>query len=109
MGRVLFVPSATTWSFDEQAPPFTWTLPAGNGGGNINLGALTSGSTPLDPQGIIFSVSFDGVLSYTSACMTSGGVTVPVPPGTLSIGVTTATGCNGGVDITTGSVSGAGA
>ncbi len=109
MPRVLFIPTATTWSFDEQAPPVAWTLPGGNGGGNINLGALTSGSTPLNPQGVIFSVSFDGVLTYTSPCMTSGGVTVPVPPGTLTIDVTMATGCNGGTDVTSGSVSGAGA
>lgn len=86
-----------------------WSLPVGNNGGNITLEAVTAGSSPVDGEGVIFSVDFDGVLAYTSACMENGTDIVPVPPGTLTIDVTVVRGCNGGLDATTATVSGAGA
>lgn len=87
----------------------TWALPVGNNGGNITLEAVTAGSSPVDGEGVIFDVSFDGVPSYTSACMENGTDIVPVPPGTLLIEVTVVRGCNGGADPTDATVSGAGA
>jgi hypothetical protein len=65
--------------------------------------ALTFGSTPVDGQGVIFTVSFDGLVVYTSACMENGVDSFPVPPGTVLIEVTAAFGCNAGVDVTTAS------
>lgn len=107
--RTLFVPSGTSWSFPPESAPVAWNLPVGNNGGNITLTAATSGSTPINGDGVIFSVLFNGVPSYTSACMTNGSDIVVVPPGTLTIGVTFVRGCNGGPDTTNATVSGAGA
>ncbi len=108
MPRVQFVPSGSTWSFDPESAPVSWAIPAGAGGG-LTLSASTPGSTPVDGEGVIFSVSFNGVPSYTSACMENGTDMVAVPPGTTQIDVTVARGCAGGAVPTTDTVSGAGA
>lgn len=109
MPLVQFVPSSTSWFFDPVATPTgVINLPVGNNGGNIYLDASTSGSPPVDGEGVIFSVEFDGIPSYTSACMENGSDTVPVPPGTLTISVTSVSGCNGGFETTQATVSGAG-
>lgn len=102
--RTLFVPTATSWSFPPQSTPAAWALPVGNPGGTVYLQASTFGSTPVDGEGVTFEVSFDGVLAYTSACMENGVDTVPVPPGTLTIDITSVNGCNAGPDVTTNSV-----
>lgn len=109
MPRVLFIPSALSWSFPEESAPVSWVLPPGNAGGSITLRAATSGSTPIDGDGVIFTVRFEGLVVYTSACMENGTDIVAVPPGTLLIGVTFVRGCNGGSDTTNAFVSGAGA
>jgi hypothetical protein len=106
---VLFSPNAGAWSFPSEAAPVFWNLPVGSRAGNITLVATTSGSTPINGDGVVFTVRFDGLIVYTSACMTNGGDMVAVPPGTLTIQVTFVRGCNGGPDTTNPTVSGAGA
>lgn len=109
MPRTQMVPSSGSWSFPDQSPPVSWTLPAGSAGGDISLTAITQGSTPVDGEGVIFQVDVDGAPFYTSACMETGVDIVAIPPGTLTIDVTVTRGCNGGPDVTDASVSGAGA
>ena len=103
------IPNATSWSFPSEPAPVSWVLPPGNNGGSITLEALTAGSSPVFGEGVIFSVFFDAVLAYTSACMENGTDVVAVPIGTLAIDVTVVRGCNGGTDPTDANVSGAGA
>lgn len=100
--RTLFVPDAGSWSFPPQAPPASWT--PGADGGTIYLLAQTFGSTPVDGEGVIFTVVIDGGAPYVSACMENGLDTVVVPPGSTSIAITVATGCNAGPDTTTPTV-----
>lgn len=102
-----FYPSIGSWAFPEQSPPAAWTMPASAQAGSVLLRAETVSSTPVDPQGIIFQVFRNGVLIYTSACMNTGSDIVPIAAGATSVDVTTATGCQGGPDITSGFVSGA--
>lgn len=106
--RTLFYPDPLSWSFPPEAAPVAWTLPVGNNGGNITLEAVTAGSSPVDGEGVVFTVDFDGVPAYTSACMENGTDVVVVPPGTLTIDVTVVRGCNAGPDPTEAFVSGAG-
>lgn len=106
--RTLFYPDPVSWSFPPENAPVAWNLPVGNNGGSITLEAVTAGSSPVNGEGVIFSVEFDGVLAYTSACMENGQDVVVVPPGTLTIDVTVVRGCNGGPDPTDATVAGAG-
>ncbi len=96
--RTLFIPAAGTWSFAPQEPPATWV--PGADGGIIYLEAVTDGSSPVDGDGVIFTVTLDGGVPYVSACMENGQDTVIVPPGTVLIEITAAFGCNAGVDPT---------
>ena len=102
--RTLFVPASGSWSFPPEEAPVSWV--PGSDGGELTLDAVTDGSSPVDGEGVIFSVILDGILVYTSACMENGSDTVPVPPGTLTIEVTVVKGCNGGPDETRALVSG---
>lgn len=110
MPRVVHIPSGTSWSFPSEPAPVSWNLPPGNNGGSITLEAVTAGSSPVNGEGVIFTVTLDGGPGafYTSACMENGTDIVPVPPGTLTIDVTVVRGCNGGADPTDANVSGAG-
>lgn len=100
--RTLFVPAAGSWSFPPQSPPASWV--PGSDSGVLYLSATTVGSSPINGEGIIFTVVIDGGAPYNSPCMENGVDTVVIPPGTTSIEVTAVTGCNGGTDPTTGSV-----
>ncbi len=103
MPRVLFVPAAGSWSFDPQAPPVTWLLPANAHAGTVFMGATTPGSTPINGTGVIFTITIDGVLAYTSACMETGTDSFPIPANSTSVAVAIASGCHGGSDVTVGS------
>lgn len=105
MPQTLFVPSTGTWSFSPATPPVTWTLPAGAKAGTVFMQATTTGSAPVNGTGVIFSVLFDGVLSYTSACMENGTDSVAVPPGVTTVSVSFVSGCHGGVTSTNASAS----
>lgn len=106
MPRVLFVPASGTWSFDTTtALPVTWTLPAAAKAGTVYLTASTVGSTPINGTGVIFTVTIDGVLAYTSACMENGSDSFPIPANTTTVTVAKTSGCHGGSDVTSGSSS----
>lgn len=70
----------------------------------LYLEATTPGSTPVDGEGIIFTVVIDAGAPYDSPCMENGIDVVVIPPGTTSIEVTAVTGCNAGLDPTGGRV-----
>lgn len=98
--RVLFVPASGSWSFAPQAPPASWAIPVGGDSGLLFLLATTAGSTPVNGEGVVFTVVLDGGVPYVSACMENGQDVVVIPPGTTSIEVTAVKGCNAGPDTT---------
>lgn len=89
----------SAWRFPYVSAPVTFTLPLHHNGGTAYMLAAAT-NTPANGQGLIFSVYFDGVLSYTSACMDSGSDTVAIPAGVVAVQITSVTGCNGGFEIT---------
>lgn len=109
MDRVIFCPSAGTWSFGPIfAFPFAYVFPPGNPGGEITLSATTAGSTPVNGQGAQFTVSIDGGGPGAGPCLENGSYTVTIPPGATTLDISVAKGCNGGPDTTDADVAGAG-
>lgn len=96
MPRVQHIPAAGSWSFPPQSAPATFTLPANADGGTLFLQATTPGSTPVDGDGVIFTVVIDGGAPYNSPCMEEGVDTVIIPPLSTTIEVTVVNGCNAG-------------
>lgn len=76
----------------------------GSDGGTVYLQAETLGSSPVNGEGVVFTVVINGGVPYVSACMENGTDTVVVPPGSVSIEVTAVFGCNAGPDPTTATV-----
>jgi hypothetical protein len=73
--------------------------------GNLHIEAVTSGQAP---QGFVATVFVNGGLVSTSGCMTSGSFDVGIPSGANDVRVIISTGCGGGGDPTSWSISGLG-
>lgn len=109
MPRVNFIPPSTSWSFSvtRDQLPFSIAVPVGADPGEIVFLAMNGGgSTPIDPEGVVGHVSFDGDPDIDTACLTVGSEAIPVPGGTLTIDISATFGCNAGPDETLLIVSG---
>jgi hypothetical protein len=98
--RKIAVPPNPNWNFPVVPCPANFVLPPGHTSGSVVMYATPSTSSPGFGVGVIFSVFFDTVLSYTSACMESGSDEFAIPNGVLVVDVTAAFGCNFGSDPT---------
>ncbi len=106
------VPSAGAWSFsiDASQLPFAFAFPTGAKAGDIIFTATSnSGSTPIDPEGVIGSVVIDGGAPLSTACLENGSESIAIPPGSATLVVSAVYGCGAGPDPTTLVVSGVGA
>lgn len=83
----------------------TKALPADSCAGTFHFVASTTGNGTPNGQGVIVSVTADGVELGPSGCLTNGSFDVGIPIGTTSLVVTVLAGCNGGPDDTVWSFS----